>query len=261
MLGYLSWKYVVFPLLAIVLLLVACRPAAINEEELATAVARTLRATQTSEAEIQEGVEVTMAAIQVAATATPAPTNTPVDTPTNLPTKTPTFVPLVTSTPLPTQDSTNTPTRVPTLPPTHTPAPAPPPTNTPRPVLPTPTPEPTATKTPVSRFIPFDQDGIGSNNGCPKHYRPWGVVELEWAWEGVLLPGEYLEIRLGKKGTTLQSIGVTLTLSSHQMPISWFHGRSGNETYEWQAYHMASDKGTVIAFSDRGCFEIINENP
>lgn len=155
---------------------------------------------------------------------TPTPTNTPTSTNTPIPTNTPTL----TATPIQYPTETQTPTAMPT---------------------------PTATPTIMSRTAP-QITRFTCND--PGQFKASDTIYFEWSWTGRLRNGEYLELRIGPKGSSiLPSIGAVPPDTQVVLPIiaSTFFQSTAYD-YNWEIVHMSSNGRLVLARSTRGCLHI-----
>ncbi len=118
---------------------------------------------------------------------------------------------------------------------------------------------PASTKTPLPALRPRDLNFICS--GKIETFISRDSVNFEWRWDGQTSRGSYLELRVGARGAgQLSSIG---KVDSGQVgnqgrwvvPASLFFNPNHYD-YEWQVVHMASNKSSVIAASERGCIHV-----
>lgn len=165
----------------------------------------------------------------------------------NIPTRTPspttTPAPEDTATPTPSATAAPTRTAVPTRLPSHTP-----------------TPTPTATETTIINIHPVPSI-IGFPCTNPSVYRLNQSIPFEWNWNGTLKPGEYLEIRIGPRGSTnLNSIGAAPPPASGNkwvwnVPVTNFFVGTAYD-YHWEVVYMAANQRTVLSRSTRGCIKM-----
>lgn len=156
-----------------------------------------------------------------------------------------------TVTPLPTD--TAEPTAVPATPtPTNTQVPTA--TSTPRATATT---TPTETPTAQAYYRPAPRLSVFSCNQ-PGQFTPSQSIAFQWTWSGTLGSGEYLELRVGPKGSTnLTSIGTVPSDANVLWTIeaSRFYQSTAYD-YQWEIVHMARNQRTVLARSVRGCLHV-----
>lgn len=83
-------------------------------------------------------------------------------------------------------------------------------------------------------------------------------VPFQWTWTGRLGNNEYLELRIGPKGSTnLTSIGAVPSDAAVTWPVSasrFFQSTAYD--YQWEIVHMAANRRTILARSERGCLRV-----
>lgn len=106
-----------------------------------------------------------------------------------------------------------------------------------------------ARPTPKISIFTCNQPGVFSTNE---------VIPFQWTWPGTLRTDEYLELRIGPKGSSnLNSIGAVPSDGNvvWSVAVSQFYQSTAYD-YHWEIVHMAKDRKTVLARSERGCVHI-----
>lgn len=116
---------------------------------------------------------------------------------------------------------------------------------------------PTETPTAQAYFRPAPRLSVFSCNQ-PGQFTPSQSIPFQWTWSGTLGSGEYLELRIGPKGSTnLTSIGTVPSDATVLWTIeaSRFYQSTAYD-YQWEIVHMARNQRTVLARSVRGCLHV-----
>ncbi|MCA9924696.1 MAG: AAA-like domain-containing protein [Anaerolineales bacterium] len=185
----------------------------------------------------------------------------------------PTAIDETTATPEIQPSATHTPNIIPALTETTTNSPTPPAAETATPTItvPTETSSPTVTVTstatntppPIATIPPPPPPSPTNLNftctGDIESFFSNQSVNFEWLWNGETSGGSYLEIRVGPPAQ-LSSIGIVpLGQEGRQgrwvVPASMFFDPNYYD-YEWQVVHMAANRSTIIAASEKGCIHI-----
>ena len=84
-------------------------------------------------------------------------------------------------------------------------------------------------------------------------------ARFTWEWDGTLQDGEYLEVRAGKVGEPLKTLGTASSTqeSTYDVGLLQISDEAGDcYDFQWVVVHMAADKRTAIAESDKSNFEV-----
>lgn len=191
----------------------------------------------------------TLAVIPVSDTATPTSTYTPepIETPAITPTNTSSATPTSTDTATPTVQPSDTPL-VPTAIPTSAQLPTAISENTTVPNRP-------PSSSLFGNMRDMGQVNIDFTTNRSQH------AHFTWEWNGNLGDGEYLEVRAGKEGGPLESLGPTSGLRESYYDVWLLQVNDEYRDcfdYQWQVVHMAADKQTAISQSDLSNFVVCN---
>lgn len=168
---------------------------------------------------------------------------------------TPTAAPTFTATSAPTTapPSTATSTRTPTA--TRTPTPEP---------SATPTITPTATLGAITPARPAPRLAVFTCN-APGNFNKTQVIPLSWTWADELRANEYMEVRIGPKGSSaafMRSVGSNVERSGQQWSMNVAADRFFDMNffdYEWEVVVVrpATSGPTVVVRSVRGCLHVV----
>lgn len=164
---------------------------------------------------------------------------------------TPTTAPTFTATATMEATNTATPTRTPTA--TRTPSPEP---------SATPTITPTATLSVVSR--PTPRLTVFTCN-APGNFNKTQVIPLAWTWAGELRTNEYMEVRIGPKGSSagfMRSVGSNVERQGQQWSMNVAASQFFDTNffdYEWEVVVVRPTNSgpTVVVRSARGCLHVV----
>ncbi len=164
---------------------------------------------------------------------------------------TPTTAPTFTATATTESTNTATPTRTPTV--THTPTPEP---------SATPTITPTATLVVVSR--PAPRLAVFTCN-APGEFNKTQIIPLAWTWADELRNNEYMEVRIGPRGSSaafMRSVGSNVERQGQQWSMNVAASQFFDTNffdYEWEVVVVRPGNSgpTVILRSVRGCLHVI----